>query len=366
MRILHIVRNLEIGGMERFVVELSAEQAASGCVVGICEVCASSVTRMIVPQGVEHYAYSGTKSICGNFHQVWRAIKMFNPDLIHSHNTLALQQSVLPCLCSGKPMVMTKHGMDFSRGVRGLFYIWPRHTICVSKPIRQQMILLHPSLSQRSSVIHNGIKLSAGSESLRYRQRKLLGLDADVRAFVWVGRFVAAKAIDVMIRAFADHGHSPRWKLFMIGDGCLRASVERQVAQLGMEARVVFLGMRQDVRELLAAFDVFILPSISEGLPIALLEAADAGLPLIVSSVGDMPDVVCKQNGWVVPPGDEKSLTACLRVACNMADKDLREMGVRSKSVAAEKFAISMCAEHYRSVYAQVVCRSGANIVRHE
>lgn len=354
MRVLHIVRNLEIGGLERGVVDLSMEQVRQGNAAAICELTGSRGSCFDAPAGVELYGPPARETRMARFGLLMAALKRFQPDVVHVHNTLSLQNSLLPCMLRRRPVLLAKHGMVFQGGLRGWLYRWPRHVVCVSTPIRGKLITLHPACQERSSVIPNGITMQDPGNSPRETWRQKLNLDTRTRAFVWVGRFVEEKGLDLLLRAFAKLADNPGWTLFLIGDGPLRADIEAQANTLNIGARVRFTGMRQDIRELLPAFDVFVLPSLSEGLPMALLEAASAGLPLIVSDAGDMPTVVCRQNGWVVKAGDEAMLGDCLGRACRAETALLHEMGDRSLLVAGDLFSLQACAARYEYVYRKV------------
>lgn len=355
MRVLHVVRNLEVGGMEQFLVDLANEQIAQGVEVGVHEIAVSRSARIALPNGLVNFPASAADGNIRLMISLVRVFQQFKPDVVHVHNTLALRHCIIPCLCFGKPIVMTKHGMEFYGGLWRWLYRWPDHLVCVSGQVHEQLLVSQPVMRSRSSVILNGVGKADSRPGNRGHWRQQFNLDSNTRAFVWVGRMVKEKGIASMIDAFAARRDDPSWRLYMAGDGPLRTESEARVQRAGLGERVVFLGMRNDVRDILPAFDVFLLPSVSEGLPIALLEAAAAGLPLIVSDVGGMPDVVSRGNGWIVRAGDVGQLAGTLESVCGMPVEQLAKMGARSAEVIRDNYSMAVCARRYDEVYRRVL-----------
>ncbi len=347
MRILHVTRNLEVGGLERLVVDLAAEQVRAGHNSTIVEVCNSTGERIAPSDDVSRRTSS-----------LWRVLRMARPDVVHAHNTLALRRSILPCMVMRIPLVMTKHGMSFSEGIRSLAYQCPKHVACVSEEIHQRLVKVVPSMQRRSSVVYNGVSIDSIAVSDRDQARKVLGLTPGCKAFVWVGRLAPEKGLDTLIEAAVRCRQYSAWKLFLIGEGVLRKALSDHVSRFGMQDRIFFMGNRNDVRDYLHAFDVFVMPSLTEGLPMALLEAAAARLPLLVSDVGAMPRVVRNQNGWVLPPGDLEALASLMGEVCQFDRVLLQRMGARSMDVVRTLYSISVCAQEYLNLYHRALHRT--------
>jgi glycosyltransferase involved in cell wall biosynthesis len=128
----------------------------------------------------------------------------------------------------------------------------------------------------------------------------MLGIGADAIVAAWVGRLSREKGADVMLDAIAEC--DPSWQLSMIGDGPERDCLSKQAAKLGIGDRVTWHGPVPNAGSLLAAFDAFVLSSRTEGTPIALLEAMHAGVPVVATGVGGVPDVVGPAHALLVPP----------------------------------------------------------------
>ncbi len=144
-------------------------------------------------------------------------------------------------------------------------------------------------------------------------------------------------------------------ELWLVGDGPLRPVVEKTVVEMGLEGRVLFLGVRNDVPKLLAASDVLVLSSEYEGVPLTVLEAMAAGKPVIATAVGGVPELVEDGvTGILVPPRNPEALAqGILRLA---KDADLRQrMGKAAQQWALERFDIARTAREYEALYLRLL-----------
>lgn len=365
MTVLHIVRNLEVGGLERFVVDLVEAQRKLGLNPVVLELFPCTGPSVDVPQGVRRIgaldAPRGGRA--GRWLRVWRALSLFRPNVVHAHNTLSFVNAFPVCFLSRIPVVLTKHGMDFTASGHPWVYGLPAHIACVSGPVHARLLEVCPRMAARSSVVLNGVPVPGPADARRRAAlRAEWELNSAERVFLWVGRMSPEKALTRLLKTFAavleSAAGDPPLRLILVGDGPLRPEVSSQVDALGIAPRVRLAGFRPDVRELVAAADVFLLPSDNEGMPIALLEAMAAGLPAIVTSVGEMPRMVADgENGWVIEPGDSRALRERLAKAAAADDALLRAMGARSAELVRERFSIERSARKYQDVYGSVVNR---------
>jgi len=209
--------------------------------------------------------------------------------------------------------------------------------------------------------VHNGVEPMEGFD--RAEVRRELGISEEERALVTVGRLVAVKrhedAIEAVARVNAD-GRAAR--LFMIGDGPRRDRLESLAQSLGIEHLVVFLGERKDVRRLLPGFDAFLLPSDSEGLPNALLEAMDAGLPCVATAVGGIPEVISDgSNGLLVPPREPAQFAEA--VGTLLESPDLRwRLGQAGRDTVARCFTSSRMTRRLLAHYDRMLAANQADV----
>jgi glycosyltransferase involved in cell wall biosynthesis len=141
----------------------------------------------------------------------------------------------------------------------------------------------------------------------------------------------------------------------IVGDGNLRESLKKMCIDLDIQGKVEFLGYRRQVESLISDFDVFVLPSISEGLGLALLEAMALGKPVIASEVGGIPEVVKNNsNGILVSPGNDKALAeSIIKVLSNKTDS--RIMGEKGQKTVLEKFSSNAMIEKTIQIYKKIL-----------
>jgi glycosyltransferase involved in cell wall biosynthesis len=165
-----------------------------------------------------------------------------------------------------------------------------------------------------------------------------------------VGRLRGPKDFLTLVRAVAEL-EPGSVRLRIAGDGPDRGALEAEVARLGLEEAVELLGMRTDIAELLAAAGVFVLCSDSEGLPMSVLEAMAAGVPVVATAVGGVPELVSDaETGILVPPRDPAALARALGALA--ADADLRErMGEAGRRRAEGEFSLAACQRAHLEVY---------------
>lgn len=201
--------------------------------------------------------------------------------------------------------------------------------------------------------------LTVSGPSARADARTRLGLDPAVPVIGSVGNFTAKKDQVTLLRAVAslppaDGGEAV---VVLVGLGPLEGDLRARATELGIADRVLFTGSRDDVHELLPAFDVFALSSRFEGLPIALLEAMATGIVPVVTRVGGIPEVVSDgHDGLLVPPGDPETLSVAITTL--LGDDDLRaRLGDRARTRARD-FDLVHAVRRTEDVYRQAVGRA--------
>jgi glycosyltransferase involved in cell wall biosynthesis len=170
--------------------------------------------------------------------------------------------------------------------------------------------------------------------------RQQLGIPVDAPVAGIIARLTEQKAHRVLLDALVARPELAAAHLLVIGDGELRGSLEQHAGSLGVAARVHFAGARRDLGNVLAAIDAFVMPSLWEGLPLSLVLAMGAGLPVIASRVAGIPEVVRHgETGWLTTPGDAGDLAAALvRV---LGDARLRsQLGSNAKAFVVPRFGV--------------------------
>lgn len=193
----------------------------------------------------------------------------------------------------------------------------PKH-LAVSTPIRDRLRELLPNAEL--DVAPPGIDTSRFAKGDKAAARARLGLSAGARLVGAAGRLAAVKAQHVLVEAMAALPADV--SCVIAGEGEERSALEALIAALGLGDRVALLGHRDDLFEILPAFDVFCLPSLNEGLPRVVLEAQACDIPVVASDVGALADAVCPSTGALVPAGDAAALATALSERLANAPED--------------------------------------------
>lgn len=177
------------------------------------------------------------------------------------------------------------------------------------------------------------------------------------RVFGSVGRLTSVKNTERMIRAFsiACKEYSDI-RLVLAGTGPDEAAVKSLVGKLGIEDKVAFLGFRQDIPRLLEALDVYVMPSLREGLPLALLEAMGAALPVLTSNGSGMKEVVGNTScGVLIDPEDELDIAKGFQYLSACSEADLCDMGIAARQRVLTQFSAARMAEEYANLYREAL-----------
>jgi glycosyltransferase involved in cell wall biosynthesis len=192
-----------------------------------------------------------------------------------------------------------------------------------------------------------------------------LGWSANEFVVGYVGRLVAIKDVPTLLAGFSRLlERCPRARLIIVGDGMLRQSLEGTARDLRIESSVRFAGWRRDLQSVYGAMDVVALTSRNEGTPVAVIEAMAAGLPVVATAVGGVPDVVKNdQNGLLIPPGEPMSLANALyRVASD--DELRRRLGANGREDVARRFRSERLVADIAAVYSELLNERSSRRVR--
>ena len=291
--------------------------------------------------------------------QLYRLFRAFQPDVVHTHRYV-LRYVLLPALLCRIPVrVHTVHNVAPKEVDRpGKFVHWIAFRlgrvvpVSISRQVAQTVKEVYGD-NIYTPVIYNGIPT----------RRFILGdkKQRDDRVvLIHIGRFAPQKNHLLLVEAFSlAIEEYPSMELWLIGDGPLRAEVEKKVEAKGLKEKVRFLGIRDDIPDLLAEASILVLPSDWEGVPLTVLEAMAAGKPVVATAVGGVPELVEDGvSGILVPPRDLHALAqGILRLA---RDADLRnQMGKAAQERALERFDISRIAREYEALYLKLLKKKG-------
>ncbi len=238
-----------------------------------------------------------------------------------------------------------------------------RFTIGNSPSVVEHLVSKARIPRSRLRLVRGGID-PAALQQAKPVDRAELGVDAVAPIVLWVGRLDPVKGLEHLIDAFRVLADRSDAHLFLVGDGPLRGTLERRIAQRKLASRAHLLGTREDVPGLLKAADVFAFPSRTEGLPNALLEAMASGCAIVTTDVPGCRDLIThEETGLVVPYRDTEALTDALD--CLIRDRDMRlALGRRAAEVVEHDWHIERTWAGYAAAYDSILV--GAEPLRME
>ena len=363
MRIVQLVETLEVGGLERMAVELALTQRAAGHEVAVyCLFGGGPLARELESAGVRVVEiHKERHSKAATIASMARHLRRGRPDVLHGHNPAVHHFAAVAKWAARVPVcINTRHSATSSMGMpyQERYFRWveplTEHVVFDCQYVRNQ---LEPRLrypAAKYSVIVNGIRLDrflahpAQPGSARPRIR-----------FGTIGRLVPAKGHGVLIEAFSRiAARVPEADLRIFGYGPLESDLRARIDRLGMAGRIALEGRTDDAARAFQSLDVFVLSSLNEGLPLVILEAMAAGLPIVSTRVGGVPEIAPESLfPWYSEPGSVDGLAdAMLRAA---QSTELAAAGHEARRIAGAHYGIEEMSRGYEALYRRLLGAAG-------
>jgi glycosyltransferase involved in cell wall biosynthesis len=368
LTILHLTAPGQVGGLESVVRGLAAGHAARGHRVAVFATVTeradgSPFIRSLGDAGIEtHHLQLAGRSYHRQRAAIRRLVSSMRPAIIHSHG---YRSDVVGLIAgrNGGRRVTTVHGFTGGDWKNRLYERVQlralRHfdaVVAVSRPLVERLRSSGVD-AQRVHLIPNGLPL--GRPLLeRDEARQALGVSPADFVIGWVGRLSHEKGMDVMLDALRRLDDLPL-TVAVLGDGRERAALEAGANADGRGKRIRWLGLVPEARSLFGGFDLFALSSRTEGTPMTLLEAMQAGVPSVVTAVGGVPDVISPDQGWMVPPERPEELAAAIREAWSRPDERARRAQAARRRLDVE-FAVEPWLDRYEALY-RTLATSGSH-----
>jgi sugar transferase (PEP-CTERM/EpsH1 system associated) len=369
LRIMHVVDSLGRGGLENGLVNLIDRMDGSRFehIVVTMRGLGPMADRLRSKQ-VQIACLDKPTSSSVQLAALTRTIRKFQPDIVHSRNWAAIEAVLAGRWVKSRAVVHSEHGLDSNATVaepwrracfRRLAFELADRVLTVSHQLREFHARRTRFPERKITVIHNGVdqRRFFSDQGKRRRVRAECGLSEDEFCIGSVGSLFPIKDHATLLKAIGQMAeHVRNWHLLLIGEGPLLPKLQGFVnANPGWSARVTFLGQSNRVPELLNAMDVYVLPSISEGISNSLLEAMASGLPVVVTAAGGNPEVVVDgESGLLFPVGDFEKLAEQLRVL--EARRDLRlQLGGAGLQRVRDEFSIAAMIRKYEQLYEGLV-----------
>ena len=365
-RILLFIETGGPGGAERVVLTLAEGFAAAGKEVTVATLRQGWLTEQLQSDrlarlGVSYVALPSAKSLdIGLPFRLAKLAKEKRADILNSHLLDSTFYAALASKLSRVPHLGTEHG-DIHHINRRRFFGAKLKTLAalhtkfsaVSK-FTAEALIENGIARQNVSVVGNPIEIGSPASNSRQQTRAELGVAADrAQHWLWlhVANFRPVKDQETLLRGFALSCRSAAipQTLAIVGDGELRPKFEALAAELGISGNVHFLGFRNDVPRWLYAADGFVLTSKSEALPMAILEAAMAGLVVVSSAVGGVPEVIEPlKTGFLFSPGNAEELGSALSSAVAAIPRSLQIAATCRETVIARFSTEAVVAQYFQ------------------
>lgn len=370
--IAHVVHHFRVGGMENGMVNLINHMPKDRFKhVIICLDDYTDFSKRIQRDDVQFYALSkpAGRDISWYF-RLWRLLRKLKPDVVHTRNLSALEAQFVAAAARVRARVHGEHGRDMFdlhgknrkyNLLRKLVRPLVGHYIAVSQDLEQWLIHTVGARPQRVSQIYNGVDSTQYFPRVETRTIGPNGFAAE-SAFVIgsVGRMAEVKDFPNLVRAFIrlleiEPTARQRARLVIIGDGVSRATCLALLKAAKAEHLAWLPGERSDVSELMQNMDLFVLPSLGEGISNTILEAMSCGLPVIATDVGGNPELVQNEiTGTLVPVSDPEFLAQTL-LKYFINNDLLEDHAANSRNRIVSQFSMSAMVQSYLNVYEKVL-----------
>jgi glycosyltransferase involved in cell wall biosynthesis len=356
VHLVHVIYHLGIGGGEVFLADLAVALAARGIRQQVfCIGPAGPLSNRLCAAGIAVTAL-GKRTIAGagTIARLAAALRSARPDVVQLHGEAGLFWGLPAARVARAARIVSLVYQNYPESkakMRVARLLLPRaHAVVAgSESIRAFAVSSLGAPASRTHVVHCGIDVQAFTRSEPPPIRDA----AHARRLVTVGRLVPRKGHAVAIAALAEVVRGrPEVELVIVGEGRERAALERLAAASGLTGHITFAGTVWPTREVLRGADLFLFPSLDEPQGLALLEAAAAGVPIVASRTGGIPEMVDESSAVLVPPGDAEALGSA--IASLLADPERRAALAVEAARRVRRFDIRPIAGQYEALYSDL------------
>jgi sugar transferase (PEP-CTERM/EpsH1 system associated) len=362
IHVQHVLLSLQPGGLENGVVNLVNRLDERDFHSSICCLKQAGEFAARLPRdrvAIKEMGWRGGNNLWLPF-RLARHFRRTQTDIVHTRNAEAFYYGFLGAKLAGVPAVVhSEHGRSFTDRqlrfmVQRTFSRYTEAIFAVSQQLRTDLVTHIGIPVDRIQVLYNGVDLDRFGSLHRDPIRQQLGIDNDTIVIGSVGRLVAVKNYALLLRAIHRLGDS-RLILMLVGDGPEREALESLAQGLGIKGRVRFLGHRDDVPGLLGAMDIFVLPSLSEGMSNTMLEAMASQVATVASNVGGAAEIIRdSSNGMLFESNNLDEL--CCRLGSLLEDDALRNrIATEGRRSVLSNFGIDGMVSRYEALYRSVL-----------
>lgn len=370
MRILHVIDSDGLYGAENVVLSLmkAGRDLANETVLGSISDRVSGVKEIeqianAAQIPVQRFGMRKGPNLFGAL-RIWAYAERGAFDLVHTHGYKAdILMGFIARRRRGFGLLATVHGWTAVGGLSRLrLYEWLHRkmlramdaVVVVSKPLFADPRLKR--IGKKLYLIRNGIAVNPYRETSQIRGDPITNFAQAAFVVATVGRLSCEKGHRMLLTAFKlllQEGVPA--KLVIIGDGPERGELRKSVSRSGLDEAVLLAGYRSDAKKFLPLFHVFVLPSMTEGTPIVLLEAMAASVPIVATAVGGVPELLDYGTAGILVEGDVPESIAQALLTLYKSPELRQKLAQRALERVAEKYSLQACAQSYQHVYEKIV-----------
>ena len=300
--------------------------------------------------------------------RLYRIVKSQRIDIVHSQGAradffarIAAKLAKVPIIISTVQMLVEGYNVGYLK--RFLYQTFDRFSerfvdyfLVVSSVLKENMIEVHGIPPDKIIKIYNGIETDyykpVGNEEMRYKIRREFAVNDSDILIASLGRLVWQKGFEYFLHAIPEILREiPDARFILVGDGPLRPELERLAVELGEGDKIIFAGYRSDVRDVLAALDIVVIPSVLEGFPMITLEAMAMAKPIVAAKIDGITEQITDGiNGILIPPKDSSAIAQAIITLINNRGK-AKAMGLAARKKVEQEFSVDKMVAETEKVY---------------
>jgi len=303
--------------------------------------------------------------------RLYRIVKSQRIDIVHSQGAradffarIAAKLAKVPIIISTVQMLVEGYNVGYLK--RFLYQTFDRFSerfvdyfLVVSSVLKENMIEVHGIPPDKIIKIYNGIETDyykpVGNEEMRYKIRREFAVNDSDILIASLGRLVWQKGFEYFLHAIPEILREiPDARFILVGDGPLRPELERLAVELGEGDKIIFAGYRSDVRDVLAALDIVVIPSVLEGFPMITLEAMAMAKPIVAAKIDGITEQITDGiNGILIPPKDSSAIAQAIIRLINDRESG-KKLGLAARKKVEQEFSVEKMVSETEKVYSSL------------
>jgi len=367
LKILHIISKLPIGGVENQLLLVLKNYNREKFQPFVCSLSdKGEIGKEIEKIGIKVFALNKLKHTFDSsiIKDICNIIKIEKIQIVRTHQyhanfygRIAAKKSKVPCIVASVHNVYTRDKKLHRRIINRFLARFTDKIIAVSEEVKRDILKYDKIPEDKVQVIYNGVDQNAFNESFDKEQvKKKLGINPDFPVIGTVGRLTEQKGHIYLLQAISKLKNKfPDIKVLIVGDGPLMEELKSYANSAGLSNNVIFTGFRRDIPALLAVMDIFVFPSLWEGLPNALIEAMAAGKAIIATKLPQIREVLDSDElGILVPPKDINAISESITFL--LKNREIaKNMGILVRNKAFSCFNIKNTVKLYEELFEKIL-----------